>query len=567
MSDRAPAHAWLALGLLAATLALVAWRLVPPRALPVTASPTVFSAHRALELLVRLAPEERPRPVGSEEHRRFLERLRHELIGLGIESETTRRAVCGRHGACAEVTNLLGRLPGERPEALLLVAHYDSVPMGPGAADDGIAVASILELARAVRASPPLRHTLLLLFTDGEELGMLGARAFAREAPEAASVVAAVNLEARGTRGPSYLFRTTRGASSFLTARALPRPLASSVQREMFRLLPNDTDLTELAGAGIPGFDLAFIGGVEHYHTARDDRAHLDLRSVQHQGANALGLLRALDAGAPRRGARDAVHFDLFTALVVGWPERATLPLALAALLATALSLGGLQRRGRLDRTALVAGLVTWPAVSLATLALGTAAHLGLVASGALPFPWVARPGPALVAAAALAIATTLAATALTAPAGRAALGAGHQSFTAVAGVATAVWAPGISYLFVVPALAGALGACAWAAAPERAARRLAMAAWGLPLVVSAALVGPVALSLYPALGLAAYALHAALALLLLLPATPALAEFGPALLRRAALGAAGLALLALGAAALVPRLSGAAPNPAALTR
>lgn len=552
MIERKPAQAWLALGLLATTLALVAWRLVPPRALPVTAPPAVFSAHRAVAMLERLAPEELPRPVGSVEHDRVLERLRRALVELGVGAEATRHQLCGRYGACAEVTNLLAEIPGERPEALLLVAHYDSVPAGPGAADDGIAVASMLEITRALRASPPLRHTLLLLFTDGEELGMLGARAFAREAPEAARVVAAINLEARGTRGPSYLFRTTQGASSFLPACGLPRPLASSVQREVFRLLPNDTDLTELAEAGIPGFDLAFIGGVEHYHTARDDRAHLDLGSVQHQGANALGLLRALDAAAPQRGARDAVHFDLFTAILVGWPERAALPLALAALLATALSLGGLWRRGRVDQTAVAAGMIAWPAVLLATLALGTAAHLGLAASGDLAFPWVAYPGPALLAAAALALATTLAATALTAPVGRAALGVGHQSFTAGVGVATALWAPGTSYLFVVPALAGALGTGVWYAAAERHARRAAVAAWALPLVATATLVGPVALGLYPALGLAAYALHGALALLLLLPATPALAELGPRWLGRAALGAAGVALVSLAAAAAV---------------
>lgn len=552
MPDRAPALGWLALGLLATTLALVALRLAPPRALPATAPPADFSARRALETLERIAPAELPRPVGSEEHHRFLKRLRHMLIMLGIESETTTRHVCGRYGACAEVTNLLARLPGERPEALLLVAHYDSVPAGPGAADDGIGVASGLEIARALLASPPLRHTLLLLFTDGEELGLLGARAFAREAPEAPSVVAAVNLDARGTRGPSHLFRTTLGAGALLPVLGLPRPLASSLQREVFRLLPNDTDLSELADAGIPGFDLAFLGGVERYHTALDDRAHLDLASVQHQGENALALLRALDGRAPLRGGGDAVFFDLFTVVIAGWPGAVTLPLALAVLLATALSLLGLRRRGRLDGTALAAGLIAWPAVLLGTAALGAAAQLGLAAAGALPSPWVARPGPALLAAAALAGATTLGTIALTESAGRAALGIGHLGFTAVAGVATALWAPGASYVFIVPAAAGALGAGLWVALPAGQARRGAWVAWALPLVATAALVGPVALGLYPALGLALYALYPVLALLLLLPAAPALAELDPALRRRAALGAAVLALLSLAAAALV---------------
>ena len=54
----------------------------------------------------------------------------------------------------------------------MLAGHFDSVPPGPGASDDGAAVAAILEIARMLRDQPPSRNDVILLFTDGEELGM-----------------------------------------------------------------------------------------------------------------------------------------------------------------------------------------------------------------------------------------------------------------------------------------------------------------------------------------------------------------------------------------------------------
>ena len=51
------------------------------------------------------------------------------------------------------------------------MAHYDSVPFGPGAADDGAGVVTLLETARALKAGPPLKNDVIFLFTDGEEAG------------------------------------------------------------------------------------------------------------------------------------------------------------------------------------------------------------------------------------------------------------------------------------------------------------------------------------------------------------------------------------------------------------
>src|SRR5205814_1886770 len=85
-------------------------------------------------------------------------------------------AVDQPRGLTAHVINIIAVRAGKRPEAIALVSHYDSVPDGPGAADDALGVATCLEAARVLSA-PPLAHSLFVIVTDGEEAGLMGARA------------------------------------------------------------------------------------------------------------------------------------------------------------------------------------------------------------------------------------------------------------------------------------------------------------------------------------------------------------------------------------------------------
>ncbi|WP_440064670.1 M28 family peptidase [Streptosporangium sp. OZ121] len=101
--------------------------------------------------------------------------------------------------------NIVATLPGRDPTGTVMVAaHYDSAAMGPGASDDGAAVAAMLETVRALRAQEDqegrggggnLRNDLVFLMTDGEEDGVLGAEAFVREHPLA--IAAACSTTAR----------------------------------------------------------------------------------------------------------------------------------------------------------------------------------------------------------------------------------------------------------------------------------------------------------------------------------------------------------------------------------
>lgn len=322
--------AWLAVALLD-----------PPSPVPASAPPEAFSAERAMEHVRALAGE--PRPVGSETHaeaRRYIVRRVEEL---GLDPEV--QSAVGRHRSgtvFGTVHNVIARLPGEEGgPAVVLTAHYDSVPAGPGASDDAVGVAVLLETLRALTAGPRPAHDVVALFTDLEENGLLGAEAFASQHPLAEAVGVVLNYEARGTRGPSLMFETGRGNLPVIEHFAdTPHPMASSYSYEVYRRLPNDTDFTVFKNRGVPGLNFAHIHGSTGYHTALDSVERLDPASLQHHGANALALARSF-ADAPELDALgtggDAVYFNPLGSLFVHYPASWTLPLL---VLLAVLSLG-----------------------------------------------------------------------------------------------------------------------------------------------------------------------------------------------------------------------------------
>jgi len=305
---------------------LALWLIRPPAPRPADAPPESFSAERAMRHLGWLAAE--PHPLGSPAHRRVRQRLVQELEALGLDVRLQRTEVIYDYARrpevtrMATVTNVLARKPGTRGsgKAVALMAHYDSVPHAPGAADDGSGCAVILETLRALRHLPPLANDLLVVITDGEERGLLGAQAFVRQHPWAEDVGLVLNFEARGSRGPVFMFETSEGNAPLVRAlaRAAPHPFANSLSYAIYRRLPNDTDLSITKGAGLPGLNFAFNDGFYDYHTVGDDPGRLSPASVQHDGSYALGLTRhfgdaelgALAVGRGDPPAADATYFN-----------------------------------------------------------------------------------------------------------------------------------------------------------------------------------------------------------------------------------------------------------------
>ena len=286
-----------------------------PDPLPATASQEVFSAERALVYLNVFATA--PHPIGSQDHDRVRDYLVSQLTTLGLTPEVQRATgVTPRYEVAGTVENIVSRLKGTSgtTEAVALVAHYDSVPAGPGAGDDGAGVAALLETLRALRAGPELRNDILFVITDGEEDGLLGASAFVAENPAAKDVRVVVNFEARGNAGESQMFETSAGNGGLVRifAQAAPHPSGSSLTYEIYKHMPNDTDMTVFKKSGAAGLNFAFIGRWEAYHTPLDNPQLLDRGSLQQHGENALSLARRFgNADLRQLQDRDSVYFSI----------------------------------------------------------------------------------------------------------------------------------------------------------------------------------------------------------------------------------------------------------------
>ncbi len=175
---------------------------------------------------------------------------------------------------CGTPVNVIAVLKGSSTDtdAVLLSTHYDSVAAGPGASDDGVGVATVLEIARILAAMPVPHRPIVLLLNEGEERGLLGALLFVREHALAKQVRAAVNLEARGTSGTSLMFETgTANAWAIgLYGAAVRRPVTNSIYYFGYKQLPNDTDFSVYKAASYQGFNFAYIGDVGRYHSPLD---------------------------------------------------------------------------------------------------------------------------------------------------------------------------------------------------------------------------------------------------------------------------------------------------------
>lgn len=310
-------------------------------------APEQFSAARAQAVLNRIQETGRPHPAGSAENAAIHARVRRELEGLSIPVTVLQKRQCfsePRWSAvtCADIADLIAEVVPGSGKAIILMAHLDSVPAGPGAGDDGSGVATVLEIIRALKAVPvKSRHPVIALFTDGEEAGLLGAAAFVEDVRWRDRAGIVINVEARGSKGQSLLFQTSPGDRALvdLYARSVPRVATSSLYGEIYKFLPNDTDLTPFLGVGIAGYNFAFLGDVAHYHTALDTVANLDPRSLQSSGDAALALTRALtnqDFGALKSG--NAIYLDVMGVWLPRLDARWALSLSLLAFAVIALA-------------------------------------------------------------------------------------------------------------------------------------------------------------------------------------------------------------------------------------
>ena len=436
---------------------------------PAVAQAGEFDSQRAFARLARVLGDERPHPVDSEASDEVRARLLAEMRAVGLSPRVTDDFVCNsfarsRTIACARVRNIVATIGPAQGRHLLLSAHYDSTFAGPGAGDAGIGVASLLETAFLLR-DQPLARPVTFLFNEGEEMGLLGARAFLGRDPMAGRVDTLINLEARGVEGPAVMFETSRPNALALAAfAAVHRPVANSLTTDLYGLIPNSTDVAVFAGRRWAILNFAIIGNETRYHSAGDDLAALDRRSLQHMGDQTLKLARTLSGEQPPAASGQRLYADVLGRGLV------TLPLLPGLVLLGMLLIGFVivaWRRRALGQPLLAMFAATIGATALAWLGQSL---LGLLRAGDY---WRGYPLVTATAVYASALAACLIVLLLIARhADRSRLRAAYWLYFLITGAALAVVAPGAAIFFLFPPLLVAAGMIArrWQDRAERVA-------------------------------------------------------------------------------------------------
>ncbi len=279
-----------------------------------------FSTQRALQQVKNMTVK--PHFVGSENHEEVALYVQGELKKMGLETSLQEGFSMTFRGTLTKPKNILARIKGSaNSKALLLLAHYDSAPhsFSLGAGDDASGVATVLEGVRAfLQNKTAHKNDIIILFTDAEELGLNGAALFVTQHPWAKEVGLAINFEARGSSGPGYmLMETTKGNAKmidgFMNA-GVKFPTANSLMYSIYKMLPNDTDLTIFREeGGIQGINFAFIDNHFNYHTQQDTYEHLSPTTLAHQGTNLMPLLQYFSNADLQdlTSASDKVYFNI----------------------------------------------------------------------------------------------------------------------------------------------------------------------------------------------------------------------------------------------------------------
>ena len=497
--------------LVVAALTVAAWVSDRPPSLGSASADGIdFSAERAWVHLERIATE--PSPTGSEGNRRVRSYLVEQLEDLGLDVEVAEGVgawTFRSHSEVGRVANVVGRLPGSDPTGrVILVAHYDTVVHSPGASDNKGPVAALLEVARVLTESPPLRNEVTFLFSDGEEPGLLGAAFFASMPEEVAQGGVVLNWEGYGNTGPSVLFQTSDGNAGLIEAfsRWVPHPVGDSGVAELFQFGSNNTDFTALRESGFIGLDISWIDGIAHYDDFTDTIENLNPASLQHHGESMLALVRGLgDSNLSTIDTGHSVTYFSVFGTVVSYPERWVWPLALAGIIAVAAVAAMARFRGEatLPKLLVGTGLMTIPlvaaplvAVAMWQLLAALRPQYALLKLGDVGDTY--RPGAFKVALVLLTFSVVVGWFLLwRRRIGALALGTGAVAVAALLGLAAAGPMPGLAYLGSLPALAGSAGLLAGMALYHRHQvwATVAVASAVTPGIMLTSLIGRAALA------------------------------------------------------------------------
>ena len=277
-------------------------------------------------------------------------RVKHASVDVVNQKTHTKEPI--------DIQNIYAEIPGKSEICLLIMAHYDSSPYKEkygvgtagsyGAADDGYGVATMLEIMRILNdyaSNNELVNGVKFAFTDAEEVGLYGATALTKEFSYwLQDVNILLNLEARGNKGPLYMFQTGNYNYKLIKFYSQTRlPFSLSVAADVYKYLPNDTDFTPFLKLGYPGLNFATLNSLKFYHTPLDNLQNSDKATLQFYGEQILPLVLEY-IGNPQYSARtcfvsneDTVFFTLFPGFLMYYSHTVSWIIIFLATLAAAL--------------------------------------------------------------------------------------------------------------------------------------------------------------------------------------------------------------------------------------
>jgi len=276
-----------------------------------------------------------------------------------------------------DVYNIHAEIPGTSGTYMLLMAHYDSCPYKEkygvategayGAADDGYGVAAMLEIMRLLSdytAVNTLVNGIKFVFTDAEEVALGGAKALVNEyAYWLDDVNIVINLEARGNKGPLYMFQTSDNNYKLIDFYSRSRlPFSFSVAADVYKHLPNDTDFTPFLNEGYVGLNFSILNSLKYYHTPDDNLDNADKATLQFYGEQIYPLVKQYIDSERYCGLdffvsnNNAVFFTLFPGFLVFYSQTASWALTvIAALCAVAIAFFAIRKKAISWKKSLVA--------------------------------------------------------------------------------------------------------------------------------------------------------------------------------------------------------------------
>lgn len=332
-----------------------------PQPAPANAPVADFSAARAMLDVRRIATT--PHALGTPANAAVTAYLVQRLKAMGFETQVQRASSV--RGIANQITggiveNVIGVMPGRdrNAPALAIQAHYDTVLGSPGASDDTAGVAAALEIVRAIKAKGvPLRDVILVL-TDGEEPGMLGARSFYGKSPLAARIGYVINMDTRGGGGRAAMFETgdNNGEDIRLYRQTASMPSSNSLTVFAYKQMANDSDLSVAKMYGKVGLNYAFIGRQFDYHSPSSTPEALDVGSLQHLGGQVLPTASALAFGLLPERAPDFVYGNLLGNTLIAYPMWFGWVVLLVAVLLIGISVTRARRHGLIVRPDILRG-------------------------------------------------------------------------------------------------------------------------------------------------------------------------------------------------------------------